>query len=267
MKITRTKPISRSGFTLVEMLVVILVIAVLAGMILFSVRKIGDKNAKADTVQKIEKLRAAVEEFYAEYGQYPPVPSYDGVDQPIYYELPSHDTLSKAGSLKGNSDWKSGPIFTFGLMAYLDQRYSKYTNSIPSNLTQAGADLINGNTQWSTNNNYIDTVHEVWGDQPRDVHAMKRWMPFLSKITITVPRGEMLNGSLAYTNQVITVQDGWGRDLHYHSDPPYQSYDIWSVGGDGQDGGWLGKTPPADPVAAAKMAAAAADDIHSGAGH
>jgi len=257
MKITRMKPISRAGFTLVEMLVVILVIAVLAGMILFSARKVGENNARAKTVQAVETLRAAVEEFYAEYGQYPPVPSYPGVNQPIYYEFYSVNTVKNENSLTTPGDWSKGPIFTFGLMSYLIPRWGEVTN-VQNQCTADGLDngagLVNGG-QWATNNDYIDN-QQHWGDQLRDLNARKRWKPFVDQvISGPWPRSEM-NG--AYTNWVKTVLDGWGRDLFYHSDPPYQSYDIWSAGPDGASGGWLGHITDAK---------AAVDDIHSGAGH
>jgi len=241
------------GFTLIEMLMVILVIAVLAGMILYSAGRIGQSNARADTVQKIEKVRAAIEEFYAEYGQYPPVPSYPGVGQPNYYEYPSVSTVGQAPSLRNNSDWSQGPIFTFGLMSYLTPRWAP---AYP--IIQGDATLVNNNTQWSTNNTSIDTTVEgVWGDQPRDLAAMKRWAPFLNGIVTTDVLAEAR--SLAtYTNTINVVYDGWRRPLRYHSDPPYQSYDVWSVGPDGKDGG---------PLGGQTNTASGADDIHSGAGH
>ena len=31
----------------------------------------------------------------------------------------------------------------------------------------------------------------------------------------------------------MTVCDGWGRTLYYYSEPPYQSYRLWSAGKDG----------------------------------
>jgi len=34
------------------------------------------------------------------------------------------------------------------------------------------------------------------------------------------------SGALRY----MTIRDGWGQEFYYHSDPPYQSYRIWSAG-------------------------------------
>ena len=40
------------------------------------------------------------------------------------------------------------------------------------------------------------------------------------------------NGNLYILNG-MTVADGWGREFYYYSDPPYQSYRLWSAGSNG----------------------------------
>ena len=40
-------------------------------------------------------------------------------------------------------------------------------------------------------------------------------------------------GSGEYLLDGMTILDGWGREFYYCSDPPYQSYRLWSAGANG----------------------------------
>jgi len=220
----------RAGFTLIEMLVVVIIITILAGMVLGLLKVSGDWGAKAQTNLKLGKLRAAIEEFYAEYGQYPPVPNY-GNGQPFYYEYPGAQT--KNGNLgtavsDPTTDWKSCPIFTFGLMSFLVPRYTSHA-SLADNAGGLGA--VFSMNQW---NSYNQSIH----DQQRDINACNRWNAYIQDILTVTYKPESVNkdGVHCYTNLVLSVNDGWGREFHYQSPPPYQSYKLWSVGRDGQDG-------------------------------
>ena len=79
---------SNHGFTLIEMLVVVLIIVLLAGLVFRMVGAIGKGNDIAATRATIEKVSHALEEFKAIYGKYPPVPFYLGKQQ-IGYEYPT----------------------------------------------------------------------------------------------------------------------------------------------------------------------------------
>lgn len=71
------QPVNRSaGFTLVEMLVVVLIIAVLIGITVKILGGAGRQAAKAQTVNRMERLKHSIEEYYTEYGQYPPTQSF-----------------------------------------------------------------------------------------------------------------------------------------------------------------------------------------------
>jgi prepilin-type N-terminal cleavage/methylation domain-containing protein len=83
----------RGGFTLIEMLVVVFIMALLMGLLVRNMRNSDERAKRAATENTIEKVKAAIEEFYAEYGQYPPVPVYPGDNcQPIYFEFPAKYT-------------------------------------------------------------------------------------------------------------------------------------------------------------------------------
>ena len=85
------KQSTKEGFTLLEMLVVVLIIVLLAGLVFRLVGAIGKSNDIAETRAKIEKVSHALEEFKAIYGKYPPVPFYHGQQQ-TGYEFPTEIT-------------------------------------------------------------------------------------------------------------------------------------------------------------------------------
>jgi prepilin-type N-terminal cleavage/methylation domain-containing protein len=224
----------RAGFTLVEMLVVIVIILVLMGVVFRMTRPAASKQAEAQTVAKLERLKAAIEEYYAEYGQYPPVPYYknsgivdntvpkDALVQPLSYEFPWADGMRSdmIGKFSDQS-WDSGLIYTFGLMSFLMPRYAERSGTGHKTLRSYG--------QWTRYN----TQEE---DRPRDVRACERWAPFLEGI---LEEGgfcyrERFIGGDAYTNRATTVEDGWERELVYVSPPPHQSYLLFSKGPDGK---------------------------------
>jgi prepilin-type N-terminal cleavage/methylation domain-containing protein len=272
---------TRRGFTLLEMLVVVVIIAILAGLVFYLIKGAGARMARAQTVVHVQKVRSALEEFFAEYGQYPPVQVYntaadaniiDGAvvgEQLFRYEYATTNGLM-AYALMGNGQWdvaygrlkgtlkdnRDFPVFRFGLMSYLVPRYEGYAKNAYST---DFAELFTANTQWTNaaSGNYVpdsgpDANKPM--DQPRDRRACRRWEPILFDPNITYSdeqqRGPYDENSDAlrtdlpfgapstwgYINYFITVRDGWNRDLHYRSVPPYESYDVWSAGPDGVSG-------------------------------
>ncbi|MCL1921041.1 MAG: prepilin-type N-terminal cleavage/methylation domain-containing protein [Kiritimatiellaeota bacterium] len=61
------------GFTLVELMVVVAVIAVLSGLTFRLMSAAALAKRRAETIARMEKLQNALSGFYAEYGMYPPV--------------------------------------------------------------------------------------------------------------------------------------------------------------------------------------------------
>lgn len=59
------------GFTLIELLVVIAIIAILAGLILGAAGNIQKKGARSRAESEIAALSAALENFKADFGEYP----------------------------------------------------------------------------------------------------------------------------------------------------------------------------------------------------
>lgn len=146
-----------SGFTLIEMMIVILLIVILSGMTFRMVSIMGRNNDVSRTRANLEKLGHALEEYRSAYGKYPEVKFYPifedsdgdgvsdnfvGIRQPVGYEYPMRTGFDEnaaentAKSLLNYDSNSSGPIrygvtgskygiyFTFGLVSYLVPRYN-----------------------------------------------------------------------------------------------------------------------------------------------
>jgi len=223
----RRNPARRAGFTIVEMLVVVLIVGILSAIVFGLIKVAGVWSAKAQTNERLGKIRAAIEEFKAEYGKYPPVPYYGGI-QPFGYEFPCTNGMKPAAYAvfdvtTGSTKWDEGTLFTFGLMSFLVSRYDGRAGYIAES---DWSKLLNLH-QWT------DYNKERTGDQSRDMAATRRWMPYIGDL-LTLPeattyRGRTISGA-PYTNLYLTVYDGWDREFHYQSPPPYQSYRLWSDG-------------------------------------
>lgn len=233
---------STAGFTLIEMLVVVIIIAILVGMI-FGLSKLGSNwQAKAATSEKLGRLRAAIEEFNAEYGKYPPVNARGEYDSQLFgyeYACPtgmSASVLQTYFISETNKPWAEGPIFTFGLISFLVTRYAGRAEML--DLTSPYfVHLLANESQWQ---NYNIDPHS---DTERDRNAIVRWSAHLTGVT--TDRLKTRRTSLAsnpsgsgptYTNNYLSAYDGWGSEFNYKSDPPYTSYRLWSNGPDGISG-------------------------------
>jgi prepilin-type N-terminal cleavage/methylation domain-containing protein len=253
---------NQHGFTLIEMLIVLLLIAILAGMVFALMGLVGKNADKANTIRRVEMLANAVEEFRAEYGKYPPVPQYledgEGVIQPIFYEwavvpaesiyiygLPAATalTIMQDADAKNYAKRIDGRIFTFGLASFLMTRYEGTENlygGLPGygdyvGHAKAGFGILTDihqnpkNYQWFDHNAQRD-------DGERDERAISRMKNYVDG---AVPRTEWKPRTwkgAGYNNRHTYFEDAWQRYLRYESNPPYDSYKLWSIGPDGVNG-------------------------------
>lgn len=219
---------SKSGFTLLEMLIVIVVIIILMGVV-FKLSKGAMVNAeRSKEVARVLKLKALVEEFHAEYGIYPPVPEYDGV-QPVNFK----GALPESGADLNYyiSHYGDGLCFKFGLMSFFVDRtkYCSYTFS-PS---VGGAANPKAREAWEMFNDKINGM-ELPDPSPKDKAFIKRVKPILDTIGISTPEGGFPYDADGHTTGFDTeVFDLWSHEYVYISEPPYTSYILFSPGPDG----------------------------------
>lgn len=213
----------KTGFTLVEMLIVIMVILILAGIVMKLVAVVGLRLAKSKAHYELQQLRNALNEYYAEYGSYPPVTSlkyeYESPTNQTYWFrqvfLPQHNDETSPEFFADNEDRMKVPgwhlHYQYGLVAYL----------------------------WAR-----DRGQKHWYDKDteRDANAKAKWLHFIDDVG---PDGGGLTGygtppgllsQAPYSNKVDTIIDPWGREYRYQCVPPYAHYKLWSAGQDGSDG-------------------------------
>ena len=257
----------KAGFTLIELMVVILVIALLAVMVFRMVAAVGKGNDKAATRATLEKVGHALEEFKAQYGKYPPVPSY-GSGQPMGYEFPNRasrgwgdnpEATAKqflnyektGGEIHWGNGNNCGIFYTFGLVSFFLPRYNKTAEMGPQNLTGVGTTGQHGDgslAQWRSFNKKVSTRI---GDSAKDLNASRKMLPYLDGGIDAygnidygiIHRGESgartLNCSaveIVVTNYYYTILDAWEREIQYVSRPPDESYVLRPAGPDGSFG-------------------------------
>lgn len=202
----------RKGFTLIEMLVVMVVIGIIMGMIFKMFSMAARSSAKANTIQVLERVANAVNEYYAEYGMYPPVNTvaytYENVEATKERATASVEYYSEAG---GNA-----PTRQYGLVAYL-------TRCPPPDES-----FFCHGANWLQDNN-------------RDINAKARWAPFLDGLVDTLGAGidnaipAPGSGGNNYFETRKVIRDAWLNYINYESLPPYQSYRLWSNGPNGNN--------------------------------
>ena len=260
------------GFTLIETMIVILVIIVLAGMVFKLMGVAGAKNEEANTKATLQKLANALEEYRAIYGKYPPVYNYPGLGQPIRYEFANARYLEAevgpefAAYLKNVSKDKDiwskdeGRLFTFGLLSYFVPRHKGHADRAPDIFVGGKADdpttdadeseeykkerTIN---QWEVHNVRRSSERMSQFDLQENIDSARKILPFLggalnadgSVSSYGIIRSSWIGASYegnSYHNDHLYVWDGWEREPLYQSNPPHDTYKLWSKGPDGKSG-------------------------------
>lgn len=166
--------------------------------------------------------------------------------------------------------WQEVKIFQFGVMSFLLPRYLFMTQGLdPEDLEDLeNCAQWNANNRLSSHPN-AGYSFGSWEDQLKDTRLVRRipsqsvcarWMPNFEKMVtgniFSHPDGlrffdvDISDGSVAmdpdnpaalakevYVDQnrtvldSLTIRDGWGNEFYYYSPPPFQSYRLWSAGG------------------------------------
>ena len=259
------------GFTLIEIMVVILVIILLAGMVFKLMGVVGAKNEEANTKAVLQKLANALEEYRAIYGKYPPVYNYPGLGQPIRYEYANAKYLEAevgpefAQTLKNASKDKDiwgegGRLYTFGLLSYFVPRYKGHADRSPAifvggepddpKTASDESDTYNKDrtiNQWETHNVRRSRERMSQFDLQENIDSARKILTHLDgalNADGSVSSYGIIGGGwigcmyndIPYHNDHLYVLDGWKREPRYQSNPPHDTYKLWSVGPDGVSG-------------------------------
>jgi prepilin-type N-terminal cleavage/methylation domain-containing protein len=107
------------GFTLIELMIVIVILGILAGIVLFAVGGITDRGTTAACKTDVSTVQTAVEAFYAKHGNYPPnlVPALTnpppaGQDQFLKWDANFTGTTAADGPAPATSNVRSGTGYT-----------------------------------------------------------------------------------------------------------------------------------------------------------
>ena len=87
--------------------------------------------------------------------------------------------------------------------------------------------LYGGQTFFGVNTRMSHADHNSYFQREGDLDSHEKWemlLPFYSA------SGSHSGSGGNYVLDGMTVRDGWGNDLFYYSDPPYQGYQLWSAG-------------------------------------
>jgi prepilin-type N-terminal cleavage/methylation domain-containing protein len=251
----------RSGFTLIEMLVVIVIIVILMGVVFKLSKGAMDKATYAKEAKRLAILRTLIEEFYAEYGIYPPVPEYHFKKDYMHYadcfpanEKPKYASIQPVdftGAYPKTGDSEDlryypghysvtkdtdGDYFAFGLMSvFLDR--GKYCNKA---FSVAGENNKDVNRDWrGPNGEYNDKPEYVDGQLKvkvpiKDKAFVKRVAPIVAQIydgNLNVWVDQDNGHSKGFTTY---IRDSWGNPYFYISKPPHTTYLVFSAGPDGK---------------------------------
>ena len=259
-----------SGFTLIEMLVVIVIMVILMGVVFRLTRGAMNKSDAAKEEALVTKVRTLIEEFHAEYNIYPPVPTYethDGVRrQPINFRGACPDGARTPAELrfypepgKGYSYAKidGDPCyFIFGLFSFFVDR-SKYGQTAISMAGGSGG-MKKVGQQWGSYNDDVKGVggqYEISISQKDRAFAHRVW-PIVAELCgegggyDDPPLGQTYDPETGYSRGYTTGVFGQWADgigyiysgekkipiydegLVYISKPPYTTYLLFSKGPD-----------------------------------
>ena len=225
----------RSGFTLIEMLVVVLIILLLSGMLFKIAGLVGEKAARSRAVADIANLEYALAEFYSVYDIYPPTSqnayvyeNKDGQESSVQSRFADRNDPDANGFITdadsrvvpSNRQWgesTEGAVgYEYGLVSFLWYRDRDGDDD---------DDPHNGSQP-----------HWYDADTERDKSAKLKWQHFLENLDLRPGNPEVITGSMEYYNKSIRVIDPWEHDYVYECKPPYMKYTLWSGGPSGDSG-------------------------------
>lgn len=209
------KKTQRNGFTLIELMGVVVIILILLGFTFKIGGSVGKKIRIADTAKKMEHLKMCIEEYYVKFGRYPPVTDADG---------------EACSWINGNERFGMEDEYGAVASAYAESgdSFNQHPNTLPAYLTTAG---------WLTD---VMTDGEI-GEYRNQTGWGSYWPSEDEEATnetgAVIEDDHASVGHFIFSNRVYTIKDAWGGLFQYDaSEPDFQSYRLWSNGPDGAEG-------------------------------
>jgi prepilin-type N-terminal cleavage/methylation domain-containing protein len=188
------------GFTLVEMLTVVVIIGILAGILFKIGPMIANRGATSIGASRLEHLKLCIEHYHEVYGEYPRATGVTWEEPGGSAGTPEDWDIILPGGQANNPAWENP-----------DKEY--WTELYPYIYVDVSS------VEWE------EFSSQAGGDQ--------------NGIAVNEADSGDLGfeyGAFIYTNQVWTIRDGQGGIFNYISEEPYQTYELTTSTGMGE--GW-----------------------------
>jgi type II secretion system protein G len=198
------KKMRRGGFTLVEVLVVIAIISVLMGLVLPSLMKAGSRAKITETKALIVRLKAALQAYEHDHGDYPPT----SLQDLGFYSNSTNDGIeSLVVHLASKS--KGAP--------YLDLEEKRYENLDRDNIPNSYP------LNWFFGDRQAREIVDSWGSP----------LVYFHHRDYASPKSHMRTYKTATRKSATGFKPGKSkRTATYHN---WASFQLWSVGPNGKN--------------------------------
>jgi prepilin-type N-terminal cleavage/methylation domain-containing protein len=183
----------KNGFTLIEIMFVVLIILMLSGMLFKLGGVVKDRSERAKATADLANIEHVLNEYFAEYGIYPPVDF-------MAYEFEDTNSQPRTMDQPGVTN---GIGWRYGLVSHLYKR----DMARPSQYRRDQFDA----------------------DTSRDEAAKERWAHYLADIHLAgYVSSNNIPGQVTqvYSNGVASMLDPWDQPYDYKCKPPYLSYEL-----------------------------------------